>query len=118
MTRDSRGSPIHGPAARPAMTRIPASARACVLGSRPDATGRNLLTGCRLSRSASATSLMKYTAADAAVNAAAATSAYPGPSSRPSEAPASGAANTRRFFGHCRGRAVSTTAASQRTGSR
>src|SRR5579875_1078774 len=35
------------------------------------------------------------------------------PSSRPSVAPASGAANTSRFFGHCWGRAAWTAATSQ-----
>src|ERR1700722_11413352 len=73
-------------------------------GSRPDATGRFRLVGCRRSRSASVTSLIRYTADDAAVKAAAAISAYPNPLARPRLAPARGAAKTSRCLGHCRGR--------------
>ena len=62
------------------------------LGSSPAATGRNRLRGCLRSRPASTTSLMKYTAADAQPNAAAATSAYSAPCGRPQVAPASGEA--------------------------
>ena len=56
---------------RPA-ARAPASTSACARGSRPDATARCRLTGCSRSRSASTTSLTKYTAAEAAVNTTAA----------------------------------------------
>ena len=85
-------------------------------GQPANAIARARLTGCSRSRSASTTSLTKYTAAAATVNTTAATSAYPRPSSRPSEAAASGAAKTSRFLGHWRGREVCTTAPSHRTG--
>src|SRR5215467_13295491 len=44
------------------------------------------------------------------MNAHAAMSAYQKPKARPNESPASGAANTSRFFGHCLGRVLCATA--------
>src|SRR5579875_1164068 len=99
-----------------ASTKMTARATACAAGSRPDATGHDLLYGCRRSRSASATSLIRETAEDASTNAAPATTAYQNPPGRPSVSPASGAAKTRRFFGHWRGLVLWMTAQSQRTG--
>src|SRR6266581_8045481 len=44
------------------------------------------------------------------MNAPTATSAYQKPYERPNVSPARGAAKTSRFFGHCRGRVLCTTA--------
>jgi hypothetical protein len=74
------------------------------------------LRGCCRSRSASSTSLTKYTEHEARVKTTTAASAPAiAVPLRPSSDPVSGAANTSRFLGHCRGRAVSTAASGQRT---
>ena len=50
------------------------------------------------------------------MKAPAAARAYQNPYERPNVSPASGAAKTSRFFGHCRGRVLCATALSHRNG--
>jgi hypothetical protein len=95
----------------PSANRSAATARARRSEIAPVAIGRMRLASCRRSSSTSATSFTRYPALATAQkirNAAPVRSRASGPNRIPA---APGAAKTRRFFGHCRGRSARMSAA-------